>query len=148
MNLSQPLLDAISAYHDNYRLPRLEHPDVSGVYALFPDDPVSAHAQYRWPQTWPHSDRPGIYLILDGDRRLRYVGKANRIGARLSAYFQYSKDTRGCHIAHTTWKSRPMFVVTVALGKPFEASAFEEYLISALQPEENVLGVGKSIDQL
>jgi hypothetical protein len=41
-----------------------------------------------------------------------------------------------------------MFVVTVALGKPFEASAFEEYLISALQPEENVRGLSKSIDQL
>jgi hypothetical protein len=63
MNLSQPLLDAISAY----RHPRLARPDVGGVYALFPHDPVSVHVPYRWPQTWPHSDRPGVYLILDRD---------------------------------------------------------------------------------
>ena len=148
MNVTPRILEAIDAYHDNYRHPRLPRPAISEPYALFPEDPASAHAQHKWPDTWPHNERPGVYLIFGSDMQLLYVGKATQIGSRLGAYFQYEKDTRGCRIAHTTWRTRPMFVVTVALEKPFEASALEAYLIGELQPTENIVGVGKTIDQL
>jgi hypothetical protein len=148
MPLSQDVFNAVSEYHEQYRHPRLSPPAISELYALFPEDPASANARHKWPDTWPYNESPGVYLIFGADMRLLYVGKASRIGSRLGAYFQYEKSTRGCRIAHATWKTRPMFVVTVALEKAFEASGLEAYLIGELQPSENIQGVGKAIEQL
>lgn len=72
--------------------------------------------------------------------QLLYVGKSASLGRRLSNYFQWSAG-RGsaCRIVHAGWKTRPIFIATIAVAESFEAAAIEEYLIAKLHPEENCL---------
>jgi hypothetical protein len=150
MQIPQPILDAVTQYHATYRHPRLAPLEVSGIYALFPDDPNAATAQYRWTtDQWPGHDHPGVYFIFGEGLQLLYIGRAALLGRRLHEYFKYvSGAGSGCRVVHTTWKSQPRFVSTIALENAFEAGAVEEYLIGILKPEENgrlfkQLGIGK-----
>ena len=88
----------------------------------------------------PLADRAGVYLIFGARMQLLYVGKSPTLGTRLSSYFRWSagKGTP-CRVVHTAWKTRPMFVATIAVTESFEAAALEEYLIGRLHPEENYL---------
>jgi excinuclease UvrABC nuclease subunit len=123
--------------------------DWSGLYDLFPDAPLAGAvaADAKWPATWPHGARCGVYFILDQNLGVRYVGKASHqlaIGGRLRNYF-VSGPQQSCAVVHTNWSAPPRFVVTVAVpvDAPFEASSLEEYLIDVLQPPDNTLGCSK-----
>jgi hypothetical protein len=137
---------ALDEYERKYRRPGLEELRLSGLYALFPDELPTADVTSRWNDQWPHSDEAGVYFIFASSGRLLYVGKASmnhRIGNRLSFYFGSDRTSQKCVIVHESqWRERPMFVAAVAVPKDmkFEASALEEYLIVALDPQDNVRG--------
>jgi len=72
----QPALDA---YHIRYRNPKLNSLLASKPYALFPDTESVAHVGLagRWPDYWPNGGCPGVYLFLDTDLDVLYVGKTS-----------------------------------------------------------------------
>jgi len=139
----------LDRYSRSYRHPKLPALQLSDVYALFPANyarlPKGVTA--GWPDKWPNADSPGVYLILDRQLNISYIGKASMgstLGARLSSYFAYAKDgSERCRIVHDSWDIQPEFVATIAMPSrmAFEAAALEEYLIDRLQPPENAKGL-------
>lgn len=140
MQIPQAILSATTAFHAQWRHPRLPPLEYSKVYSLFPQETLETPTRTNWPDNWPLADRPGVYLVIGEKMQLLYVGKSVSLGYRLSSYFRWSAG-RGsfCRIVHTAWKTRPMFVATIAVAEAFEAAALEEYLIAKLHPEENYL---------
>jgi hypothetical protein len=132
---------AILEYQRTYR-----HPDrppflISERYILFP---AASSPKPAWPDTWPHTNHPGVYLMLDDADAVLYVGKASAnscLGLRLGAYFRYDTDGQRCKFVYPDWC--PSFVVNVAVpsDSPFEAPALEEFLIKELAPPRNKAGV-------
>ena len=138
---------ALEQYKAKYRRSDLPDLNMSGLYALFPDEVQTAgDVAYRWNDQWPNSDEAGVYFIFGSSGRLLYIGKASMnhyMGGRLSNYFGCDKATKACRIVHENgWSERPMYVATVAVprGMNFEAPALEEYLIGRLEPVDNVRG--------
>ena len=93
-----------------------------------------------WPNAWPFAGKPGIYVFLNRNKRIIYVGKAsinNTIAARLSAYFVYGKDGKFRTKRGHNWTTKPRYVVAVTVNKAFEAPSLEEFLIGKIKPEDN-----------
>lgn len=133
----QRAFQAVEHYDKTYRHPALRRLEVSGLYALHPEEPGSLSAEYRWPHDpWPLHDRPGVYLIFDRLLDLRYIGRAHVIGRRLADYFATAADG-SCRLRHSTWRSAPSYLMAVAVERTFEAGALEEFLIGKLDPAEN-----------
>lgn len=139
--------ERVATYQRRYRHPDLEPLKVFGLYDLFPDIGTS-HADFKWPDPWPHGGSAGVYLILDENLHLVYIGKASMnssIAIRLSSYFVFDSDKK-CKIKHPkSWEGQPRYVATVPLPDElrFEASALEEYLIATLSTTDNTAGVVK-----
>jgi hypothetical protein len=141
MQIPASILSAVTAFHAEWRHPRLPPLEVSDLYSLFPQETIDTPTATNWPDNWPLAERPGVYLIFGTNMQLLYVGKSATLGRRLTSYFRWSAG-RGspCRIVHTAWKTRPMFVVTIAVTQSFEAAALEEFLIAMIHPRENLLG--------
>jgi len=78
---------------------------------------------------------PGVYRMLDGDRKVLYVGKARNLRKRVSSYFQRKPDSPRT-IAMVQQVRDLNFSIT-----PSEAEALilEHNLIKQLKPRYNVL---------
>lgn len=78
-------------------------------------------------------DAPGVYLFLDADRRVLYVGKALRIRRRLRAHFAPRRWRRLtadlARVAHVEWHP---------VGSELEALLVEARWIRQLSPSANV----------
>jgi hypothetical protein len=132
------LRDTVEEYHRDWRHPDLDPPSISDVYNLFPDQPTTLKPSHNWPDAWPQGDWPGVYLIYSDEFRLSYIGKSALLGVRLSHYFRYSAGPKStCRIVHAWWRTKPTYVVTVAVLNSFEAPSLEEFLIPRLNPLEN-----------
>jgi hypothetical protein len=138
---------AVRRYHNAYRNPKLRRPRLSGLYALFPGSNGAHKANFSWPEAWPDAEEPGVYMVFDSRLNLLYVGKARKIGWRLSEYFRYGKTRQGglilgqCGVSKRyTWSRRPEYIATVRVDQAFEASSLEEYLIVELRPPDNTAG--------
>ena len=138
----QPALDA---YHTGYRNPKLRPLHSSGLYALFPDTsipPAGVKFAGKWPELWPDVDNPGVYVFLDANFDVTYVGKTflkQSFGTRFYDWFKREKNTGACSVVGV-WKSPPAYVITVPVQEPFEAPSLEEYLIQELDPSDNLVG--------
>jgi len=83
---------------------------------------------------WPSNGKPGVYIFMDENKKLTYIGKASTdIGLRLSARF----DTKWR--SKTTESSRCKYISTIPLHPTvgFEAPSIEEYLLMHLKTEFN-----------
>jgi len=138
---------AVREYEEKYRSPSMSPFEISEPYDLFPDKGGPAvQCAGKWPEKWPHADSAGIYVFLNDNLEVVYVGKASFrsvLGARLSSYCGHAPD-KSCHLYHK-WTSMPRYVVTVAVPNDtrFEAPALEEYLIERLQPSDNSTGIDR-----
>jgi hypothetical protein len=133
----------LDSFEENYRRPGLPPLELSGIYALFPEDALGDFVESRWNEPYPYADRKGIYLIFGKSGMLLYVGKASMgatLGGRLGTYFAGKKE---CRLLVTEWTERPAYIATIAVpqGMGFEAPALEEYLIKTLKPCDNNLGI-------
>lgn len=89
--------------------------------------------------SWPSNESAGVYVFLDADHRVLYIGKAsfgNCIGGRLNQRFDKnwnskSRDSLGCKYITT---------IPVPEGHRFEAPSIEEYLLSKLTTQLNTVG--------
>lgn len=127
------VLELVNEYAVKYRSKNLGKFDISDIYDLFPDSKDT----YGWFNEWPNNGRYGIYLIMDKDKNVIYVGESSNIGKRLSNYFQISED-KSCKIIHE-WIKKPRYVCTIAVPSEtwFERLALEEFLIYNVQPIDN-----------
>lgn len=137
------LLMAIEYYRNNYRREGLPEFGEINRYALYPDNNIN---EFGWPGKFHDCDSPGIYVFLDENDDILYIGKAsmnNLLGYRLGSYFCYDQDG-SCKLNHK-WKKEPRYIITMAVDYDtrFEAAALEEYLISQLTTLENKAGVKK-----
>ena len=138
-------LAAIKNYEDEHRHPGRPRFDISLPFDLFPHvGPPCLKCDQVWPGIYPHASRAGVYLILDDQARVLYVGKAsmrNDIGSRLGTYFGYAVDRTTCNV-RGSWTNQPRFVVAVdvPVDSLFEAPSLEEFLIDRLQPVDNQRG--------
>ena len=105
------------------------------IYALYPKE-----EEYGWPQPWPNPDSAGIYIFLDSNKTIVYIGKASQMGARLSHYFGYGenakcilKDKRIDDISYVQCYS-------CSQEEPYACLSLEEYLISEMNPKYNKIG--------
>ena len=139
------LANAVTEYSDRYRRSDLPKLMIGLAYDLYPQEGKPAlECQHCWPETWPNSDKAGIYAFLDRDLNVVYIGKSSMnsfLGARLSAYCGYDEN-RNCRLHHSGWTASPRYVWTVGVPDElsFEAPALEEYLIKKLKPTDNVAG--------
>lgn len=91
--------------------------------------------------SWPSNEKPGVYVFLDSDRFISYIGKASHnIGSRLSARFDVKWNSK------TRESSDCKYITTIPLpiNVGFEASAIEEYLLENLNTKFNVIGNNSS----
>ncbi len=82
-------------------------------------------------KAWPSGNLPGVYIFLDAEENLLYIGKASsgrRLKTRLRSYF---KNNQG--ICVTRGKAKDTCYVgllPLPMNRCFEATAIEEYLIT------------------
>ena len=124
------LKSAISELNDNFRRPGLPALEFSlPLYDLKSD----------WTKTYPNADGPGVYVLLDGNQVVVYVGKASfsaTIGSRLGNHIVRDSNGEPC-VSNPAWESAHIrYISTIGLPivHAFEAPAIEEFLITRLQP--------------
>ena len=59
----------------------------SGIYSLFPQE-----GEYGWPALWCNGPSPGVYILLNSNEEVIYIGEAVTIGKRLGDYFCYDEN--------------------------------------------------------
>jgi len=130
-------LKEIIIYQDTIRHPNLKKLEVSGLYDLFPKNESEYKIENFWPKQWTFCGSAGIYLFLDENLEIAYIGKANHFGNRFGKYFPTGNNGE-CNFKHT-WKTIPRYVVTVAVPQTskFENSSLEGYLLSKIITTDN-----------
>lgn len=119
---------------------------LSPLYDLLPKEGQNGS---KWPEDWPNWGSPGVYVILDSELRISYIGKASMnswLAARLSTYFKFGPN-KCCELKYPdAWILKPKYVVVIPMDEShkFEAPALEEYLIGKLHPADNKAGRIKS----
>jgi hypothetical protein len=151
MSTLQEFQSVLQQFQASFRKTDAPALEVSGIYVLYPGpgvvppQPVTGN----WPDQWPHHDRCGVYVLIDANCEIVYVGKASpgTIGTRLCTYFHTEKDG-SCRIVHDQpggWRKRPAYLMVIAVPKvtPLEAMALEKYLIRNLSSLDNTVGVAR-----
>ncbi|SNR75589.1 GIY-YIG nuclease family protein [Lutibacter flavus] len=130
-------LEEIKIYENNFRHPNLEKLEVSGLYDLFPENGTEYKIEKSWPEQWIFCGESGIYIFLDENLEIAYIGKANHFGNRFGSYFSSGVEKKCILIQN--WKTIPRYVVTVAvpLTSKFENSSLEGYLLSKIVTTDN-----------
>ena len=133
-------LENINNYQENYRHPNLDKLEISGLYDLFPKHKTERIIVEAWPNKWIFSGEAGVYLFLDENLDIVYIGKANHFGNRFGSYFSYAKDGKTCNLKNN-WKINPRYVVTVAVPNTskFENLSLEGYLLSKIVTSDNTM---------
>lgn len=146
-NLTE-LESKIQYYEMTYRHPDLEPISDGVLYDLFPGRGDSkADMECRWPKKFPFLNRAGVYVFLNDDYEVLYIGKASMnhdLGSRVGSYCQYDKDGETCKLKHQ-WEGEPRYVSFYAVPEKtrFEAPSLEEYLISEISTKNNRAGIAK-----
>ena len=143
--------EKLNKYSKTYRRDDLPELKISGLYSLFPDKNPNITADVNWPNSYINGDKAGVYIILNQDMQVLYIGKAsmsNTIGGRLNSYFAYEDDKKTCKVKSQNWKGEPCFIATVAVddSMTFEAPALEEYLIKNFSSSliDNTIGTNRT----
>lgn len=92
------LQNRVETYRKRYRLKGLK---ISDLYDLESSD---------WAKPYPFCFDSGVYVILNKQKKVLYVGKAsinNNIGSRLGSYFKYAKDRTCTTMPDHNWTNPP-----------------------------------------
>jgi hypothetical protein len=135
------LVQAVAEFQTTHRHPERPLLALSGLYDLDPVAPAGPAAAAVWPATWLHNAEPGVYAILAGDLTVRYIGKADVLGDRLSSHFRNGERPRVVDAERWPEPYR-RYVVVVPVGQAFESLSLEAYLIRHLAPPDNAAGKG------
>ena len=134
--LKEALLE-IEIYEENFRHPKLEELRISNLYDLFPEKETKHEVASSWPKPWFYCGEAGIYMFLNENLEIAYIGKTNHFGNRFGSYFSYD-DKKNCNLKHN-WKTIPRYVITVAVpsSSKFENSSLESFLLSRIVTTDN-----------
>lgn len=108
----------------------------SKVYALHP-----LEGEYGWyTDSWPNNEYPGVYAMLDKDKNVVYIGKANCLGSRLYQYFK--KGPNGECVLVDERLDAIEYIITFAAKEEewYAILSLEGFLIAELNPKYNTLG--------
>lgn len=107
----------------------------SDIYSLFPQE-----GEQGWPDSWHNGSLPGVYMLLDCNKKVIYIGEAVKIGGRLSSYFCYD-DNSNCKIKDDSKKDTKYVISFAVLEKEqYMRWSLEQYLIGELNPPLNTNG--------
>ncbi len=110
---------------------------ISDFQQMYPRPGLSTLSLYwydiknDWPRSWPSGNLSGVYVFLDSDENLLYIGKASsgrRLSTRLRGYFKNNQGV--CSIKGKAKETCYVGLIPLPLGHGFEAPAIEEYLIT------------------
>lgn len=134
--MSNKLADAellLNAYNNRYHTTFV----LGEKYRLFPQE----EGEYGFKEnTWPCNGRAGVYLILDDNDEVIYIGQSKSFGYR---FYQYFKDDNGtCVVKSPYWSKKPEAIVAIPAPDcaQYERLSLEEYLISNMKPVDNIMG--------
>ena len=126
-------LSLVNAYNQKYNTSF----EADRLYELFP----VGDGKYGFKEnSWPCNGKAGVYLILDENKNIIYVGQSSSLSYR---FYQYFKDEDGvCVVRSSYWTATPHFIVAIAApdDAKYERLSLEEYLIERLQPSDNTRG--------
>lgn len=107
-------------------------------YNLYP----KSRNEFGFYGTWPSCEKGGVYLILDENKNVIYVGETNAYGRRFKYYFD--KDADGCCVLNQHWKGNPHYIITLEAPADalYERLSLEAFLIKELEPIDNTKNVG------
>ena len=101
------------------------------------------HADYN-KDPYPNCEDPGVYLLLDEEERVLYIGKAsckNTLGERIGSYFKKDPEDSNRGLAKDRDFEKVRYIVTIPLrDHAFVAPLVEEYFLyhsTAIQPRLN-----------
>ncbi len=137
--LYEKVIKLFEEFRDSHFSPKVrEMFHLSEFYDLFPEKAEKKSCSTKWPAPYPFKDYYGVYLIIDDNLDVIYIGESNSIGRRLSDYFGYADDG-SCKVKSSYWSSKPRYVVVIAVDDNIwgQRLALEEYLIYYSQPSDN-----------
>lgn len=113
--------------------------EISNIYSLFPEGD-----EYGFTESWPFLNNGGVYLILDKNKNVIYVGKTDNFGHRLYDHFREGSEGE-CIIFEKGWKNQPHYIINIKVSdeRIYENLSLEGYLISILDPDDNTIGRSK-----
>jgi hypothetical protein len=91
---------------------------------------------------WPHGGNPGVYVFLDSEENLLYIGKASSdrtLNTRLRGYFDADKGVKDTRSGNKAKGTRYVGLLALPPDHGFEAPAIEEWLIGQLDPVGNTV---------
>jgi hypothetical protein len=127
----------IEFYQKNFRNSNLEKFEISDLYDLFPEKETNLTIEKSWPDKWNFCGEAGVYMFLDENLEIAYIGKTNHFGNRFGSYFS-NNDEKKCNLKDT-WKTIPRYVINVAVpsDSKFESSSLESFLLSKIVTTDN-----------
>lgn len=127
------IIELIDQYSEKYRGPNLEKFEIGNQYFLFPNSEIQNKS--GWPKKWQFCGNAGVYLFIDKNDEVIYVGETTHFGNRFGSYFSGKIDNLLKH----NWSSKPHSVLQIKVPSEssFERLALEEYLIKKTNPLEN-----------
>lgn len=130
-------LNLITEYSSKYRNPNSTKLEISTKYYLFPELEDLQNNILGWPQQWSFCGDGGVYLILDENENVIYIGETTHFGNRFGSYFRHKN--RRCEFKDH-WNVLPYSIIQVKVPADtiFERLSLEEYLIKKLLPSENI----------
>ena len=133
-------IQEIKLYQENFRHPKLGEFKNRGLYDLYPERVTEQKVAESWPAQYTNCGDAGIYLFLNEDLEIVYIGKTKHFGARFGRYFSYIKGTKTCNL-NDKWNTNPRFIVTVPVpqSSKFENLSLEGYLLSKIVTSDNTM---------
>ncbi len=92
---------------------------------------------------YPDSEHPGVYILLDSEKKILYIGKAscsNNLGYRLGAHIERGPDGKGMPKDDVSEGTQYIVTISVPDDWAFMAPALEEFLIREINLGKNVTG--------
>lgn len=132
---TQEVLILVNTYSLMYRALDLEKFEVGERYYLFPTE--EDKFDFSWPKKWQFCGNSGIYLFIDQNDEVIYIGETTHYGNRFGSYFG-NGIKKECSLKHN-WNNQPFCVLPIKVPEEssFERLALEEYLIKKCRPIEN-----------
>lgn len=128
-------LNFVQEYSEKYRNPNSSELEIGNQYFLFPENVELKISS--WPQKWQFCGDGGVYLILDINKIIIYIGETTHFGNRFGSYF--GNPNNKC-LLKQVWNTEPYSLVQIKVPAEtlFERLGLEEFLIKKILPSENI----------